>query len=215
MERKSHQRVRRHGAWRSARRPRRCTRPIRMNSIGVVTPKTCSAATTMRARHHEGGVEHIDAGDDAGALVGAGPGLHRRKRRHDVQAAGDRKPGEIDRHAQPEAGGKHLADAGFGASASGAPSVASRDRWQRSPSRTAPTSVGRMTMRPAASQRRKAPSRPRPRSRRPRGRRSRPPRCRRARSSPAAAAATAPPRRPARTSSSPARPTTAAGRTRR
>ena len=50
----------------------------------------------MRADHHEGGVEHVDGGDDAGAAIGAGPGLHRGEGRHDEQAAGDRKPGEID-----------------------------------------------------------------------------------------------------------------------
>ena len=70
------------------------------NSIGVVTPNACSAATTTRAADHEGGVEHVDGGDDAGAPVGAGPGLHRREGRHDVEAAGDRQAGEIDHHAE-------------------------------------------------------------------------------------------------------------------
>ena len=49
-----------------------------------------------RADHHEGGVEHVDGRDDAGAVVGAGPGLHRGEGRHDEQAARDREAGEVD-----------------------------------------------------------------------------------------------------------------------
>ncbi len=48
------------------------------------------------AHHHEGGVEHIDRGDDAGAMIGTGPGLQRREGRDDEQAAGDGEAGEID-----------------------------------------------------------------------------------------------------------------------
>ncbi len=73
----------------------------------------------MRAAGHEGGVEHVDAGDDARAPVGAGPGLHRRKRRHDEQAARDREAGEIDRHADAAAGTEDVANAA-GPSAVGA-----------------------------------------------------------------------------------------------
>ena len=49
-----------------------------------------------RADDHEGGVEHVDRGHDAGAAIGAGPDLHRGKDRNDEKPAGDRQPGEID-----------------------------------------------------------------------------------------------------------------------
>ena len=52
-----------------------------------------------RRAGHEGGVEDIDRGDRACAIVGAGPGLHRGEGRHDEQPAGDREAGEIDRGA--------------------------------------------------------------------------------------------------------------------
>jgi hypothetical protein len=47
----------------------------------------------------------------AAAAVGAGPGLHRGKRRDDVETAGDRKSGEINRHADALRRGEHRADA--------------------------------------------------------------------------------------------------------
>ena len=123
--------------------------PIRMNSIGVVTPKTCSAATTMVPATMKAALSTLTPAMTRARLVGAGPGLHRRKRRHDVEAAGDRKPGEIDQHAQPEAGGKHLADALWRQRKRRAERGPAEIDARRSPSRTAPTSVGRMTMRPA------------------------------------------------------------------
>ena len=74
--------------------------PISMNSTGVETLERLQHRDDDGAADHEGGVEHVDAGDDAGAAVGAGPGLHRGEGRHDVEAAGDREPGEIDHHPQ-------------------------------------------------------------------------------------------------------------------
>ena len=59
-----------------------------------------------RARHHEGGREHVDGGDDAGAAIRPGPGLNRGEGRHDEQAAGDREPGEVDRDAQSVGSGE-------------------------------------------------------------------------------------------------------------
>ena len=63
------------------------------------------------ADDHEGGIQHVDGGDDAGAVVGAGPGLHRGKRRHDEQAAGDRQAGEIDGNVNAVRRGEIIADA--------------------------------------------------------------------------------------------------------
>ena len=59
-------------------------------------PSFCRSATRSAPTDHEGGVEHVDGGDDAGAVVGAGPGLHRGEGRHDEQPAGDGEAGEID-----------------------------------------------------------------------------------------------------------------------
>ena len=58
--------------------------------------KLLQQAEHQRADNHEGGVEHIDGGDDAGAAIGTRPGLHGGECRHDEQAAGDREAGEID-----------------------------------------------------------------------------------------------------------------------
>ncbi len=126
--------------------------PMRTNSAGVETRNACSTAMTMVPADHEGGVEHVDAGDDAGAPVGAGPGLHRGEGRHDEQAAGDGETGEIDRHAQAAARREHVADAGRRRSRAARRRWPSRDRARTAPSSTAPTSVGRITMRPAESQ---------------------------------------------------------------
>ena len=74
----------------------RLATPMSTNSTGTLSPSVCSRPKKERADHHEGGVEHVDGGDDAGAMIGAGPGLHGGERRHDEQAAGDGQPGEID-----------------------------------------------------------------------------------------------------------------------
>ena len=71
--------------------------PRPRNSTGTVTPAFCNSATSTVAAGHEGGVEHVDRGDGARAVVGAAPGLHRGEGRHDEQPAADRQPGKIDR----------------------------------------------------------------------------------------------------------------------
>ena len=58
------------------------------------------------AGDHEGGIEHIDRGDHAGAPIGAGPDLHGGEDRHDEQAAGNREAGEIDGDVEAVARGK-------------------------------------------------------------------------------------------------------------
>ena len=60
-----------------------------------------------RRAGHEGGVKHVDRGDRARAIVDAGPGLHGGESRHDEQAAGDRKPDQIDGGANAERRRKH------------------------------------------------------------------------------------------------------------
>ncbi len=90
----------------------RLATPSSRNSAGVDMPAICSSATISALAGHEGGVEHVDAGDHARAAVGAGPGLHRGEGRHDEQAAGDGEAGEIDRDANAAAGGEHGGDAG-------------------------------------------------------------------------------------------------------
>ena len=94
-----------------------------MNSIGSRDAERSAArATTSVPTDHEGGVEHVDGGDDARAAVGAGPGLHRREGRHDEQAAGDREAGEIDRDADAASRMTNTcADAVAARRASGAP----------------------------------------------------------------------------------------------
>ncbi len=64
-----------------------------------------------RADGHESGVEHVDARYDAGAAVGAGPGLHGGEGRHNEQAAGDRKPRKIDHDVNPAWRRKETGDA--------------------------------------------------------------------------------------------------------
>ncbi len=66
------------------------------NRSGVPRAELLQHGKDDRAGDHEGGIEHVDGGDDAGAVVGAGPGLHRRERRHDEQAARDREAGKVD-----------------------------------------------------------------------------------------------------------------------
>ncbi len=67
------------------------------------------------AHHHEGGVEHVVGGDDAGAMLGPSPGLERGERRHDEQPARDRHAGEIDPDMVAAEGREHVgyAAAGF------------------------------------------------------------------------------------------------------
>ena len=74
----------------------RLATPMSTNSTRALMPSVCSSAEENRADRHEGGVEHVDGGDHAGAMIGTGPRLHGGERRHDEQAAGDRQPGEID-----------------------------------------------------------------------------------------------------------------------
>ena len=64
-----------------------------------------------RAADHERGIEHVDRGDDAGAVIRAGPGLHRAECRHDEQAARERESGKIDGDMDAVARGKEFADA--------------------------------------------------------------------------------------------------------
>ena len=59
-----------------------------------------------RAAGHERGIEHVDRGHHARATIGAGPGLHRRKGRHDEEPAGRCQAGEIQRQVQPASAGK-------------------------------------------------------------------------------------------------------------
>ena len=163
-----------------------------------------------RAARHEGGIEHVDAGHDPRAAVGAGPGLHGRKDRHDEQAAGDREPGQVDREANAAPGAEQAPNSPRDRGWARRRRSTSRGRSRKCPA--APRQSGRQQDDPSGREPgRQAPSRRRSRSRRSRGRWSPPPRCRRARSSPAAASATATPRRRARTSSSRSRPTTAGG----
>ena len=65
----------------------------------------------QRAADHEGCVEDVDRGDNPGAMIGARPGLHGREGRHDVQAAADRKAGEIDCDPDPKSREDRLLDA--------------------------------------------------------------------------------------------------------
>ena len=86
--------------------------PSSTKLIGTLKPASfCSARKSQRARHHEGGVEHIDARHHAGAAVDTGPGLHRREGRHDEQAAGDSEDGEIDADVNAARGGEETDDA--------------------------------------------------------------------------------------------------------
>ena len=59
-----------------------------------------------RTANHECGIEHIDGGDDAGASLGCGPGLDRRKGRHDHQPARHREQAEVDRDVPGDRPGK-------------------------------------------------------------------------------------------------------------
>ena len=164
-----------------------------------------------RRRHHERGVEHIDGGDHARAAIRAGPGLHGRECRHDEQAAGDREADHRERDIQRRARSRRwFPDRPVGAAASHR-KRRSRDREKRRRatrrrSKSAAARYGR------SRARRQGRSRPRPRWKRSRDNRCRPTRRRRAVLSPWSATATGRPRRPARTSSSPARPTTIADR---
>ena len=72
--------------------------------------KLLQAGEKKRADDHERCVEHIDGRDDAGAVIGAGPRLHRRERRNDKQAARNREPGEIKRDVDAVARGEKAGD---------------------------------------------------------------------------------------------------------
>ena len=74
------------------------------------------------SRDHEGGVEHVDGGDDAGALRRRRKRLKRGEGGHDDQTAGHRQQGEIDGGA-PRAG---LGEIGRRLQQGGCPCVASR-----------------------------------------------------------------------------------------
>ena len=106
------------------------------------------AATAMN-----GGVEHVDGRDHAGAAVGAGPGLHRGEGRHDEQAAGDGEAGEIDRDVDAAAGARRSPVAvEVRRSASRRQVDQPRSMANRRRAARAPSSVGSRMMRPAASQ---------------------------------------------------------------
>ena len=87
--------------------------PISMNSIGVdgTDEGRLQQRNHAGAQRHRGRVEHVDAGDHAGAAVDAGPGLHRREHRHDEQAAGNRQAGEIDSDANAAQRSEDFGDA--------------------------------------------------------------------------------------------------------
>ena len=137
------------GRWR--RRPARLATPISANRTGVPKPSFCSTARTSAPTTMKAALSTLTRGDDAGAAIGAGPGLHRGEGRHDEQAAGDREPGEIDGDVEAVARGKERRDAERLAAGTIAEAVQPRSSANR-PSSTAPTSVGSSTMRPAASQ---------------------------------------------------------------
>ena len=115
-------------------------------------PNFCSTASTSAPTHHEGGVEHIDGRDHAGAAVGAGPDLDGGEHRHDEQAAGDRESGEIERDVQAVARGEIGARCPSGSPQARQPDAVQPRSSANRPISTAPTSVGNSTMRPAASQ---------------------------------------------------------------
>ena len=77
----------------------------------VVEAKLLQHCKYDRAADHEGGIEHVDGGDDAGAVIRAGPGLHRAECRHDEQAARKCESGKIDGDVDAVARGKEFADA--------------------------------------------------------------------------------------------------------
>ena len=114
-----------------------------------MTPNACSTATTMVPPTMKAALSTLTRGDDAGAAVGAGPGLHRGEGRHDVEAAGDREAGEIDHHAHAAARSRTPRRRRPARAPAACRRWSSRDRSRTRRAATAPTSVGRITMRPA------------------------------------------------------------------
>ena len=62
----------------------------------------------QRAGHHEGGLQHVAGGDDAGALVRGRPGLHGGEGRNDEQSAAECEGDEVDQHAQARERGREI-----------------------------------------------------------------------------------------------------------
>ncbi len=62
----------------------------------------------QRAGYHEGGLQHVAGGDDAGALGRCRPGLHGSEGGNDEQAAAEREGDEVDQHAQPGERGREV-----------------------------------------------------------------------------------------------------------